>query len=222
MDTLLARRARELGKTVKELAADAGLTRTYLYKLVSGDTQDPSIRTLIRLAVALKISPIQLFRYFGMDDESDRHDVGLSRQLVRAEGIHNANDSIEFTADVTVPDHSIVHVGESFRKIWKVQNTGRIPWRKRRLARVDEQYVIARRREDGSLLPLVPNYLTSLTNSVPIAETLPGGIAEISVDFVAPPERCSVASIWRMECDSGMACFPSSFFLQVVVTVVSS
>lgn len=73
-----------------------------------------------------------------------------------------------------------------------------------------------------ALLPLVPIYLTSLTNSGPIAETLPGGIAEISVDFVAPTERCSVASIWRMECDSGMACFPSSFFLQVVVTVVSS
>lgn len=222
MDALLSRRARELGKTVKELATDAGLTRTYLYKLASGDTRDPSIRTLIRLAVALKISPIQLFRYFGLGEDSDRHDAGLSRELVRADGIHNADDSIEFTSDVTVPDHSIVHAGESFRKIWKVQNTGRVPWRKRRLVRVDEQYVIARRGEDGSLLPIVPNYLTSLTNSVPIPETLPGGITEIMVDLVAPPERCSVASIWRMEFDSGTACFPSSFFLQVIVTVISS
>ncbi|WP_157378225.1 NBR1-Ig-like domain-containing protein [Burkholderia ubonensis] len=221
MDTLLSRRARELGKTVKELAADAGLTRTYLYKLVSGDTQDPSIRTLIRLAAALKISPIPLFRYFGMCHESVDRGVRLSRQLVCSRGVQNTDDSIEFIADITVPDHSMMYAGETFRKIWQVQNTGSIPWRKRRLVRVDDQYVIARRREDGSLLPLVPNYLASLSNSISIAETLPGGIVEIAVDFVAPPERCSVASIWRMECDRGTACFPSSFFLQVVVTVVS-
>jgi len=95
--------------------------------------------------------------------------------MVRSIARHLNPGMTEFTADVTVPDHSIVHAGESFRKIWKVQNTGRIPWRKRRLARVDEQYVIARRRGDGSLLPPVTNYLTSLTNWGPIAETLPGG-----------------------------------------------
>lgn len=58
------RRSRELGKPLTALAKEAGISRTYLYGLTGGASQDPSVRTLIKLAKALQVSPLLLFRYF--------------------------------------------------------------------------------------------------------------------------------------------------------------
>jgi len=40
------------------------------------------------------------------------------------------------------------------------------------------------------------------------------------MEFRAPEENCSVASIWRMVHPDGSFVFPPEFFLQVIVTVV--
>ena len=54
---LVVRRSRELGKSMTTLAKEAGISRTYLYGLAGGISQDPSVRTLIKLAKALQVSP---------------------------------------------------------------------------------------------------------------------------------------------------------------------
>ena len=41
---LLARRSRELGRSLTAIAAEAGLARTYLYELANGNKRDPSVR----------------------------------------------------------------------------------------------------------------------------------------------------------------------------------
>lgn len=220
MHALLSRRARELGKTFKDLAADAGVARTYLYKLLAGNTHDPSIRTLIRLAAAIEVSPILLFRHFGLLLGPPCPGAQSPGYGTRAQGNIDPGDAIEFIADVSIPDHSLVHAGEVFQKVWQVQNAGTVRWRKRRLVRVDDEYVIARRQSDGSLLPLAPTHLASLSNAVNVPDTSPGHTANIAVDFASPPASCSVASIWRMEHDTGAPCFQRQFFLQVIVTVV--
>lgn len=61
---LVVRRSRELGKSMTTLAKESGISRTYLYGLAGGASQDPSVRTLIKLAKALQVSPLLLFRYF--------------------------------------------------------------------------------------------------------------------------------------------------------------
>ena len=117
MHDLLRRRARDLGKSVASLAAEAGLARTYLYKLASGGTADPSVRTLVRLAAAMQVAPVALIRRYA--------DLGMGGQpsglptsgttLAHAPG--NAGDRIVCNGDVTVPDHSVVKGGEAFRKV---------------------------------------------------------------------------------------------------------
>ena len=46
---LIVRRSRELGKPMTTLAKESGISRTYLYGLAGGVSQDPSVRTLIKL-----------------------------------------------------------------------------------------------------------------------------------------------------------------------------
>ena len=69
----------------------------------------------------------------------------------RATSLHDPNDMAAFNADVTTPDHAVVSPGESFRKIWEIQNLGTRPWRGRRVVRVDGEYALARRLSDGCL-----------------------------------------------------------------------
>jgi len=142
--SLLARRSRELGRPLSAIARDAGLSRAHLYELASGSAQDPSARTLVRLAHALQVSPLLLFRYFA---EIAAPSLTRANWVAtnRAVGLIDSSDVAAFNADTTMPDHAVVLPGEAFRKVWEIQNLGQRPWRGRRLARVDGDYVVARR-----------------------------------------------------------------------------
>ncbi|RZI79013.1 MAG: helix-turn-helix domain-containing protein [Rubrivivax sp.] len=217
---LLHQRARELGKTVKALAADAGLARTYLYKLADGVTLDPSVGTLVRLAGALEVSPITLLRHYvnlAMPEQrAPRPGVDTSR----CRGLVAQDDAIVFNADITIPDHAVVRGGEAFRKVWEIQNIGRVTWSGRRLVRADQQYVISRAAMGGTFEPLAQAHLRSMSQEVRIADTPPGGCVRVAVDFAAPCENCSVVSVWRIHDAEGLPCYDTSFFLQVIVTVI--
>jgi transcriptional regulator with XRE-family HTH domain len=215
---LLIRRARELGKPLTALAEEAGLARSYLYKLANGVTRDPSIGTLVRLAQAMQISPVLLFRHFAQLHTGQSNNV--MGPATQASGLRDPADAIAFSADVSIPDYSVVSAGEVFTKTWELQNTGFVPWRGRRLVRVDDQYTITRRHRDGSLEPVLESHLSSLQREVDVPETLPGQPVRISVDFAAPHDSCSTASIWRIENSAGDLCYPHRFFLQVIATVI--
>lgn len=217
---LLARRGRELGKTLTALAAEAGLARTYLYDLANGGARDPSVRTLVRLAGALQVSPLLLFRYYA-DLQGSAAFGAFPLATNRAVNPRDPEDIAAFNADVTTPDHAVVSPGESFRKIWELQNLGNRPWRGRRVQRVDGEYAIARRRPDGGLEAVQEAYLASLYREIALPDTLPGQPVHIAVDFAAPKESCTVASIWRMTEADGVPCFGPSFIFFALVTVMA-
>ncbi|WP_226457298.1 helix-turn-helix domain-containing protein [Pseudomonas sp. AF03-9] len=46
-------------RNITTLARESGISRTYLYGLAAGASQDPSVHTLIKLAKALQVSPLR-------------------------------------------------------------------------------------------------------------------------------------------------------------------
>lgn len=218
---LITRRGRELGKSMTTLAKEACISRTYLYGLARGASQDPSVRTLIKLAKALQVSPLLLFRYFA-DLAGAPVDAHAMAGTNRAIGLQDPSDIAVFNADVTTPDQAVVLPGEIFQKTWEIQNLGARPWRARKLVRVDGEYVIARRAAAGAALEVVMDtHLRSLNNEIPIAETLPGQPVHITVEFAAPKETCTVTSIWRIEDEHGHPCYGPAFILHVIVNVMA-
>ncbi|MFT0168413.1 NBR1-Ig-like domain-containing protein [Paraburkholderia mimosarum] len=218
---LIARRGRELGKSMTAIAREAGLSRTYLYGLSGGIAQDPSVRTLVKLARAIQVSPLLLFRYYA--DLSGAPATGAPvAPTNRAVGLHDPEDVAVFNADVTTPEQTVVLPGEVFQKVWEIQNLGTRPWLGRRLVRVDGEYVMARRTRNNTGLEVVLDaHLSSLHREIAIPDTQPGQPIRLSVDFAAPNENCTVASIWRIEDREGHPCFGPSFILHVVVTVMA-
>ncbi len=210
------RRCRELGITLQEVVERADLSRSHLYKLFDGSISDPSVRTLNRLAYALEVPAIVVFRYY-MEPSHQIASAALKTSQVQS--VTDKRDVVAFSADVTVPDHSLVFPGDRFTKTWAIQNLGDTVWKGRAFVRADDELVIAR-RVNGALVPILDSHLSSLGNAIPVPETHPGMPCEVSMEFRAPAENCSVASIWRMVDADGAFSFPPEFFVQVIVTVV--
>ena len=95
-----------------------------------------------------------------------------------------------------------------------------VAWPARRLVRQDSTLVVAQRERNGVLTPLLDAHLRSLEQVLDVPVTPPGAVRELSVDFAAPLENCSVASVWRFEDLDGEPVYKSSCFLQVIVTVM--
>jgi Ig-like domain from next to BRCA1 gene len=172
------------------------------------------VLTLQRLALALHLSPTALLRLFVGTPQG-----GGAAQVCHVSP-HDARDAMAFLADVTVPDHSVMLPGERFTKIWAIQNVGDIAWPARHLVRQDEALVVARREHSGALTPLLDAHLGSLGRVLSLPPVPVGQVLELCVDFVAPQDSCTVASIWRLETPSGQPCYPDRAFVQVIVTVV--
>lgn len=210
---LLQRRLRALGLTQTEVAARAGMPRAYVYRLCQGGVPNPGVLTLERLALALQVPAAALVRLWLQGA------AGPARSPLVFEAPGNPQDRMMFLDNVTVPDHALVMPGERFTKTWALQNVGATAWPARRLVRCDEALVVARRERSGALAPMLDAYLSSLERMVEVAPTPPGAVAEISVDFGAPLENCTVASVWRLETGHGQPCYAERCFLQVIVTV---
>jgi hypothetical protein len=96
---------------------------------------------------------------------------------------NDAGDASRFIADVTFPDNTVITVGQHFQKVWQIQNVGSVTWHGRYLQRMD--------------LPPGPNTCRTPARA-PIGDTMPGQMAMISVNVVAPstPGTCWVG--WKM------------------------
>jgi len=211
-------RSRQLGLSQTELAERAGMTRAYLHRLCAGRVPNPGVLTLQRLAQALQLPTTALVRLWVAADDNGQPCVHT--QQARHVSPHDPRDALVLVGDVTVAHHSVVLPGERFTKTWAVQNAGEVPWPARRLVRQDAALVVAQRERNGLLTPLLNAHLSSLGQMVDMPPAPPGAVLELSMDFAAPLEKGTFASVWRVETLAGVPCYKSRCFLQVIVTVV--
>ena len=130
----------------------------------------------------------------------------LPRRVASVETRRVQGDRSKFVRDVTVPDGSIVHVGERFEKVWEIQNAGNVFWRGRKLRRSWREHGIGRLRSEA-------------TTDIP--DTKPGETVLIHIWVTAPPHAGSCFAVWKMIDDTGRECFPKLTGLFVSVDVVT-
>lgn len=115
-------------------------------------------------------------------------------------------DASEFVADVTVPDGTMMPPLQKFDKIWRIRNSGSVPWKGRWLAR--------RGAVTGLGLPTSPE-------RVPIPDTLPGQEVELTVPMTSQPLAGSSQAHFKMVDDHGWEYLPQpQYLVGVVVTIV--
>jgi hypothetical protein len=108
-------------------------------------------------------------------------------------------DSLDFVADVTIPDDTNMAPGQDFLKTWRVKNTGSCPWGEGyRLVYADYA-----NKMDGQ-----PQPLTEVVQ--------PGQEVEISVQFTAPSEIGNYLSAWQMSNPRGIT-FPEAIYVKIIV-----
>lgn len=109
-------------------------------------------------------------------------------------------DDSAFEQDVTHPDGTVVKTGTEFTKIWRIRNTGTIPWRGRYLTRLNDTPCRAPKR-------------------VEIRVVQPGEAVDIAVRVRASdsPGRCKI--YWKMTDETGTQLLSAKkpIFLDVVV-----
>jgi transcriptional regulator with XRE-family HTH domain len=197
--------------TIKGTAERAGISRQNLHKILNGGISQARLTTFIQLAHALNEHPLHLFRAF-----FDRTDFPSMGTTLRTESFHQ-NDDIGFIGDITYPDNSFVKTGQTFEKIWEIQNVGKLIWEKRRLICLDEQLRVCSENNDCSIV----HGLTPDCHSVAVPVLKPDERWKVSICFSAPSYPCTVISHWKMVDASGNVCFPENQPLTCLVKVVS-
>lgn len=114
-------------------------------------------------------------------------------------------DSSTFVADVTVPDGTIMAPYQEFEKVWRVRNSGTVPWIGRWLAR--------RGAPTGHGVPTSPY-------RVRIPNTQPGKEVEIIVPVRAQPLAGASQVHWKMVDDDGWEYFPDRYSLGLVLSIL--
>ncbi len=104
-----------------------------------------------------------------------------------------------FGADVTVPDNTVFDPGESFEKVWQLENSGDCDW--------TEDYALTFVKGDQLGGPA----FQLLEEVVEAGETV-----EIGVEMTAPDEDGVYTSYWQMADAEGQL-FGDSFYVKIVV-----
>ena len=103
-----------------------------------------------------------------------------------------------FVTDVTIPDNTALTPGESFRKTWRVRNSGTCDW------------------ESGTALAIVSGEAMSAPTSVVVPPTRADATVDISVDFRAPSLPGTYRSDWRLQAPDGTR-FGTIVYVKIVI-----
>lgn len=126
--------------------------------------------------------------------------TGAFAQVTDASGTTIALcDSLEFVADVNVPDDTDMSPGQDFLKTWRVRNAGSCPW--------------------GQGYELVyAGYANEMSGqSQPLTQVVqPGQEVEVSVQFTAPEAIGEYLSAWQMSNPAGVT-FEQIIFVRIIV-----
>ncbi|GAA3539928.1 hypothetical protein GCM10022222_24470 [Amycolatopsis ultiminotia] len=119
-------------------------------------------------------------------------------------GARIPGDNSRFVTDVTVPDGTTIHVGETVQKVWEIENSGSVPWHERYLQRMD--------------LPPAPGSCRT-PDRVLVGDTAPGEHVMVSVPVTAADHPGSCWIGWKMVDSSGAQLFTTRRPVYVLVTV---
>ena len=115
-----------------------------------------------------------------------------------------AGDASTFVADIT-PDGVIMPPGFRFEKVWRIQNSGTVPWVGRWLRRLGPPA--------GLGIPSSPV-------QVQIATTVPGQTVDITVPMRAHNLAGTAEVHWKMVDDDGYEFFPDRYHRGIFTTVI--
>jgi transcriptional regulator with XRE-family HTH domain len=113
-------------------------------------------------------------------------------------------DASTFIADIT-PDAVIMPPGFHFEKIWRIQNSGTVPWVGRWLRRLGPPA--------GLGIPSSPL-------QVAIGATMPGQTVDITVPMRAHSQPGTAEVHWKMVDDNGHEFFPDRYPEGIFTTVI--
>jgi hypothetical protein len=114
-------------------------------------------------------------------------------------GTSTGTNQAEYVADITVPDGSDFHPGDSFTKVWRLRNAGSATW-----TTGYALVFIGGSQMDG------PDSI-SLTQEVP-----PGDTVDLGVDLVAPPTAGTYRGFWEMRSAAGEL-FTTAVYVEIDV-----
>lgn len=103
-----------------------------------------------------------------------------------------------YLSDETIPDNTVLSAGKSFKKTWKIKNTGTCTW--------STSYSV--RFVSGTQMSGATTYLS--------ASVAPNSSVDVSVDLVAPSTAGTYSGYWQMADETGTI-FASSFYLTIVI-----
>ncbi|NIM96257.1 MAG: hypothetical protein GTO18_21375 [Anaerolineales bacterium] len=114
-------------------------------------------------------------------------------------------DKVGTIVDVTVPDDTRMDPGESFLKIWRIENAGTCPWTTDYIVRFDSGNIMG-----GSANIPLPH---------PVA---PGGDVDIEANFTAPSTNGPHQGNWKFRNDQGLlfgwgANADQAFWVRIIV-----
>lgn len=199
-------RANELGLSVTEVCRLARLSRQTIYSLDAASDKLPTLPTIIALSDVLRVHPLRLL-HLVFENLPGRHSVAHR---------HHPGDQSAFIRDVNFADGELVLSGQTFTKIWEMQNVGKVPWENRFLQCMDEDLVVTTRC--GEVIHIAQN-LVPTAKRVPVPYTAPGQLVQISIEFTAPRAPGTVLSYWKSVFADGVPCFPKARGLWVRVRV---
>jgi Ig-like domain from next to BRCA1 gene len=107
----------------------------------------------------------------------------------------HAGDASAFVADITLPDCSHIHRGQTAVKVWRLKNVGKVPWRGYSLRRLDS--------------PQQSNECQTIAE-VPIDDTAPGHLVDIRTEITAPKSPGFCFARFKMVDAAGRLAFPGS------------
>ncbi len=110
-------------------------------------------------------------------------------------------DNSKFTADITIPDGTVVDPGDMFDKTWQFENTGTTTWTRAYTLRYIEGNLLGR---DGT------------TSDNITVDVKPGKLGEVTIQFTAPKDSGTYSSTWKLYNAEGL---PFGEFVTINITV---
>jgi len=95
--------------------------------------------------------------------------------------------------DVSIPPGTVLEPGQTFTKIWRVQNTGTCSW-------------------SAYQLVFISGNLLGGKSPTRIGDLAPGGVMNISVDLIAPRYQGDYSGVWRLQTEKGALFGPDLSF----------